>query len=129
MDGAGKIAGTGEITRSAQQHGGVAVMAAGMHLAGELRFIGPVGNFRHGQRIHVGAKTDAAGAVAHLQSTDHAGAAQAAMHLHSRPFEKIGDDGAGSLLFKAQFRMSVEIVAKLRQEWQVLTDAVQQSHG
>jgi hypothetical protein len=129
MHGAGKIAGLCEVTCSTQQHGGVAVMAAGMHLAGKFRFIGPVGHFRHGKRIHVGTQADAAGAVAHLQRGDHAGAAETAMHLQPGTLEKIGDDGAGSFLFEAQFGMRVQVVAKLRQEWQVLADAVQQSHG
>ncbi|MOA54895.1 hypothetical protein D3C78_1785900 [compost metagenome] len=66
MHGAGKIAGLCEVTRGTKQHGGVAVMSAGMHLAGKFRFIGPVGHLRHGKRIHVGAQADAAGAVANL---------------------------------------------------------------
>ncbi|MNY12040.1 hypothetical protein D3C86_1451020 [compost metagenome] len=51
------------------------------------------------------------------------------MHLQPGALEKIGDDGAGSLLFETQFRMRVQIMTKLRQEWQVLADAIQQSHG
>lgn len=129
MHGAGKVAGLGEVTRGTQQHRGVAVMTAGMHLAGKFRFIGPLGHLRHGQRIHVGPQADAAGAVTHLQRAHNAGTAETAMHLQPGALEQIGDDGAGSFLFETQFRMRVQIMTKLRQEWQVLTDPVQQSHG
>ena len=37
VDGAGEVAGLGEIARRTQQHGGVAVMAAGVHPAGTPR--------------------------------------------------------------------------------------------
>ncbi|QTK82611.1 Hypothetical protein AT6N2_L1918 [Agrobacterium tumefaciens] len=129
MHGAGKITGLGEVTCRTKQHGGVAIMAAGMHLAGKFRFIGPLGHLRHGKRIHVGPQADAARAVAHLQRADDAGAAETAMHLQPGALEKIGDDGARSLLFETQFRMGVQIMTKLRQKWHVLADPVQQSHG
>ncbi len=57
-DRAGEIAGLGKIFRGAEQHGGVAVMAAGMHLAGILRGVGFAGDFADGQRVHVGAQAD-----------------------------------------------------------------------
>ena len=129
MHGAGKIAGLCEVTRRTQQHGGVAVMAAGMHLAGEFRFVGAVWDLRHGKGIHVCAKTNAARAVAHLQRADHAGAAETAVHLQPGALKQIGDDGARSFLFETQFRMRVQIMTEFRQEWQVLADPVQQSHG
>ncbi len=53
---AGEIAGLGKITRSPKQHRGVAVMAAGMHLARRLRCVGQIGCFLDRQRIHVGAQ-------------------------------------------------------------------------
>jgi hypothetical protein len=56
--GAGEGAGLGEVARGAEQHGGVAVMAAGVHLAGRLRGIGGAGLFQNGQRVHVGAQAD-----------------------------------------------------------------------
>ena len=56
--GAGEIARLGEIARGAEQHGGVAVMAAGVHLAGHRRLVGEVGRLLDRQRVHVGAQPD-----------------------------------------------------------------------
>ena len=53
-----EIARLGEIFRGAQQHGGVPVMAAGMHLAGDLGRVGHVGRLLDRQRVHVGAQAD-----------------------------------------------------------------------
>ena len=52
---AGEIARFGEIAGGAQQHRGVAVMAAGVHLAGVFRGIRQIGRLLDRQRIHVGA--------------------------------------------------------------------------
>jgi hypothetical protein len=41
--------------RSRQQHGGVAVVAAGVHLAGVFAGVGKRVGFVHWQCIHVGA--------------------------------------------------------------------------
>ena len=38
--GAGEVARLGEVARGAEQHGGVAVVAAGVHLAGHRRLVG-----------------------------------------------------------------------------------------
>jgi hypothetical protein len=53
--GAGEIARLSEIFGGAEQHGGVAVMAAGVHLAGNGRFVGQAGLFFERQRVHIGA--------------------------------------------------------------------------
>ncbi len=57
-DGTGEIAGLGEIFRGAEQHRGVPVMAAGMHMARRLRRIGLAGFLDDRQRVHVGAQPD-----------------------------------------------------------------------
>ena len=56
--GAGEIARLGEIFGGAEQHRGVAVMAAGVHLAGHRRFIRQAGLLLDRQRIHVGAQAE-----------------------------------------------------------------------
>ena len=56
--GAREIAGFGEVFGRAEKHRGVAVMAAGMHLAGALRGIGLAGRLEDRQRVHVGAQAD-----------------------------------------------------------------------
>ena len=62
--GAGEIAGFGEIFGGAEQHGGVAVMAAGVHLARHCRFVGQAGFLLDRQRVHVGAQPDHLAAAA-----------------------------------------------------------------
>ena len=54
--GAVEVARLGEIFRGAEQHGGVAVVAAGVHLAGVLRLVGQAGGLLDRQRVHVGAQ-------------------------------------------------------------------------
>ena len=56
--GAVEIARLGQVFGGAQQHGGMTVMAAGMHLAGSSRLVGQVGRLLDGKRVHVGAKAD-----------------------------------------------------------------------
>ncbi|ENN84487.1 hypothetical protein RHSP_72357 [Rhizobium freirei PRF 81] len=118
----------GEMAGGADQHGRVAIMPTGMHLAGNGGFIGTVGLLRHGQRVHVGAKTDAARAVADLQRADDAGLAEAAMHRQPGLFQQGGDDAAGALLFEAKFGMGMEVAAKRREEREILSDLLGQRH-
>ena len=56
--GAGEVARLGQVFGGAEQHGGVAVMAAGVHLAGHRRPVGDVGRLLERQRVHVGAQPD-----------------------------------------------------------------------
>ena len=50
---AGEVAGVGEILGGAEQHGGVAVVAAGVHLARHGRFVRDRGRFLDRERVHV----------------------------------------------------------------------------
>ena len=61
--GAGEAARLGEVVRGAEQHGGVAVMAAGVHLARRLGGPGLAGLLVDRQRVHVGAEADDAAAA------------------------------------------------------------------
>src|SRR5438552_2456608 len=75
MHGAVEIPGLREIARGAQQHGGMAVMAAAVEAAGNGRAPSQIGIFFHRQRIHVGAQANASAAAAlALEHADHAGA-------------------------------------------------------
>ena len=82
-----EVARLGEIARRAEQHGGVAVMAAGVHHARPGRLVGHVVRLEDRQRVHVGAQPDRHRAVAFAQHADHAGAADAAMHLDAELLE------------------------------------------
>jgi hypothetical protein len=54
--GAGKVTRLGEISGGAQQHRGVPVMAAGMHLAGNGRLVRQARFLLERQRVHVSAQ-------------------------------------------------------------------------
>ena len=78
VDRAVEIAGLGQVLCRAKQHGGVAVMAAGMHDACVLRGIGRAGLLQDRQRVHVGAQADRAlRRAVPADHADHAGARQA----------------------------------------------------
>ena len=64
VDGAGEVAGLGEVARGAEQHRGVAVVAAGVHPARVPRGVGQAGRLLDRQRVHVGAQADRAAAGA-----------------------------------------------------------------
>src|SRR5690606_34838623 len=124
MYGAGEITALRKRTSGAEQHRRVAIVTAGMHLALYRRLVRPVGKLRHGQRVHVGAKADGAGAVAHLQRADDAGSPKAPMHGCSCLLQQAGDDPAGADLLEAEFRMGVKITAQFGEERNVGFDRI-----
>ena len=71
----------------AQQHGGVAVMATGVHTAGIPRAMLEIVGFIHRQAVHVGAQSDRLQRIALAQGSDDAGLAQAAGDLEA-PFRQ-----------------------------------------
>jgi hypothetical protein len=73
--------GLGEVLGGAEQHGGMPVVAAGMHAPGMLRAVGEFIQLVQVQRIHIGAQPDRPVAGANLQGADDAGLGQATMHL------------------------------------------------
>ena len=97
---AGEIAGLGEIARRAEQHRGMAVMAAGVHQAGVLGGIRQIGRFLDRQRVHVGAQPDhldvaLAGGLAALDDAHHAGPAEAGDDFVAAEFpQPVGDKAA-----------------------------------
>ncbi len=112
--GAVEIAGLGEMLGRAQQHGGVAVMAAGVHHARVLGSEGHARSLQDRQRIHVGTQADglAGGHVAAADHADHAGAADAGDDLvAAEGAQLIGDDAGGAMHLVEQFGVLVEIVA------------------
>src|SRR6202171_4490002 len=88
----------------------MAVMAATMEAAGGGRAPARVGVLLHRQRVHVGAQADAfsAGALA-LEHADHAGAAEAAMHLDAPLRQSVGDDAGSADFLEADLGMGMQI--------------------
>ena len=94
---------------SPQQHGCMAVMATGMHLAGHSRGPGLAGCFRDRQRIHVGAQADNLAIVPALapDDADNAGAPDAGHHFVNAegPIAEV----EANILRELQYQSSLEL--------------------
>ena len=117
----------------AQQHGGVAVMAAGMHAALVLADVIEGIDFRDRQRVHVGADADAAAGIVlaaalAVDAGHDAGLAQAPVHGQAQGGEICGDFVAGAVLFVLELRIGVQIAAKTEQCAEVRSDIWCRSH-
>ena len=99
----------GKAFGSAKKHRGMPIVTAGMHDARHLRDMVMCAGLRDWKGIHIGPKRNRAVSSAFAQHTNDACA-----HVNFKPeFAKfVRDDGLGSRFLKAQFRMSVKIVAK-----------------
>ncbi len=130
VDGAGEVARLGEVARGAEQHGGVAVMAAGMHAVLVGALVGQViVELGHGQSVHVGAQADLPVAGPAMDHAHDAGLAEAAMHLDAPGFQLLGDDAGGANLLEADLRMGMEVAPPFRHLGMELGDAVDDGHG
>ena len=114
-DGAVEAAFLGEELRRAEQHGGVAVMAAGVHRAGILRAVVLRALFGDAQGIHVGPQRDGPVAAAAFERADDAGAAHAFGDLVEAELPQLGgDEGAGARLLEAELGMGVQVTPPSR---------------
>ena len=108
--GAVETALLGEELGRPEQHGGVAVMAAGVHRAGVLRTVGLRSLFGDAQGVHVGPERNRSVAAAAFQRADDARAADALGHLVEAELPQLGgDEGARALLLEAELWMGVQI--------------------
>ncbi|MNS20533.1 hypothetical protein D3C72_522720 [compost metagenome] len=105
-----ELPGRRQVARGAKQHGGMPVMAAGVHAALVLAAVRGAGSLVDGQRVHVGAQAQAAWAAAIAQYADHAGLADTGVHFIAPFFEQLGNQRRSAAFFEAQFRVSVDIV-------------------
>ena len=111
MHRAVEVAGFGQVAGGAQQHGGVAVMAAGMHHAGVLRAVFELVGLGHRQRVHVRPDADCAWRVAVVQGAHQAGAGDAARDLYPPRRKLFSHEIAGAVLAEGQFGVHVDIAA------------------
>ena len=113
---ADEVAATREFCRRAQQHGGVAVMAASVHAAFVPRAVREPVLLDDGQGVQIGAQADAARSasfvVAIAQHAHHARARQATMHFQTQGLQVAGHHIAAAMLREGQFRMRVQVVAQ-----------------
>ncbi|BCH16315.1 hypothetical protein MesoLjLa_31660 [Mesorhizobium sp. L-2-11] len=97
-------AGLAEQSGRAEQHGGVAVMAAGVHHALVPGRIGQAGPLDNRKRIQLGAKTDGACARAAAQDADNPGAADPLMHLiEAEGAQFLGNETCRFVLVESEF--------------------------
>ena len=133
--GAGEIARLGEVFGGSQQHRGVAVVAAGVHLAGHRRLIRQAGLLLERQRIHVGAQPHhlAAGlatGLAAADDADDAGAADAGHHLVAAEIlELFRHRGGRAMHVVLQLRMHMHVAAPGGDLVVQVGDAIDDRHG
>ena len=109
-----KITVLGQVLGGRQQHGGVAVVTAGVHLAWSGTGVRELVELLHGQRVHVGSQPDAATAsatVAPMNDADHAGGTHAAVHFDAPAAELLCHHFGGTKLFKTQLRVRMNIAS------------------
>jgi hypothetical protein len=129
IDRAVEVARLGEIARRTEQHGGVAVVTAGMHHAGLGRFVWQLVRFHDRQCVHVGAQPDRHRAVALAQHTDDTGATDCTVHLDAERFQLSCHDVRGAMLLEAELGVCVEILADRGQLRMIGLDAVERAHA
>ncbi|MNN29482.1 hypothetical protein D3C81_1430860 [compost metagenome] len=100
-----------KVVRRAEQHRGMPVVAACMHLARMLRAMAEGVGLLQRQGVHVGAQADGARAAAVADHPDKPGGAEAAMHFDAPRLEVARDHVGRALFFEAEFRMGVDIAA------------------
>src|SRR5690606_31472322 len=98
-----EIAGLRKIFRGAEQHDGMAVMAAAMHLAVDARAMRKIIFLLQVKRIHVRAKADGAVAITALERADDAGLGEAAVHFDSKARQLFGNKVGGFMFFESRF--------------------------
>ena len=129
VDRAVEVARLGEIARRAEQHRGVPVMAAGMHHARPGRLVRHLVRLEDRQRVHVGAQPDRDRPIALAQHADHAGPADAAMHLDAERLELLRHDVGGAVLGEPDLRMRMEVAPLRGQIGMVALDTIDRLHG
>ena len=130
-DRAVEIAGFGQVFRSPQQHGGMSVMAAGVHGVRGFGSVVKAGLFVNRQRIHVGAQADdLAGRVrAAFDDTDDAGAADPCHHLVTAKIAQFfGDKGRSAVGFKQNLGVFVQVASPGGDFGQKFGEAVLDGH-
>ena len=102
-----------QVVRGGQQHGGVAVVAAGVHHAVFAAGPGGAGGLGDRQGVHVGAQADGAVRCAALELPHHAGATQTGGDLVTPGAQLRRHQGGGATLLERQFRVAVDVAAQI----------------
>ena len=127
-----EVAVLGEVLRSGEQHGGVAVVAAGVHLARVLAGVGKGVVLLHGQGIDVGAQADgpaALAAIAAVHDAHHPGGAQPPVNGNAPFGELVRHHVGGAHLFEAQLGVGMDVPAHGGDAGGLRQDGIDQFHG
>jgi hypothetical protein len=111
VNGPVELSGLGQRPGGAEQHGGVSVMPAGMHPAGDLGLVGHARRFLDGKRVHVGPDPDGTAGSPSRQRPNHACAAKPFRDLQTQRGERSGNEGRRLMFLKCQLRIAVQVVA------------------
>ena len=115
VDGAVEVAGLGQVAGGTQQHGGVPVMAAGVHPAGPARPMRESVGLLDRQGIHIGAQADRGAAAPAHDHRHHAGAADAGVDLvEAEGAQLLGHERRGLALLEAELRPLVQVAPPRR---------------
>src|SRR5262249_16445636 len=111
--GAVEVARFLQVAGRTEQHGRVAVVAAGVHAPGMRRLVRDVGGLVHRQAVPVGPQADraAARALPALDYADHAGLRDPAVHFDAPSRQPLGDDLRGAALLERELRVRVNVAA------------------
>ena len=131
INGAIEIAGLSQILRSAKQHGGMPIMAAGMHFPRNFGGIRQAGFFQDRQRINIGAQPNRTTIInAPADHAHNAGLGNAGHHLITTKLTQLfGDDAGSAYLLQPQFRVFMKIPPPGGHFRVEFSDAVDDRHG
>ena len=121
--------GLGEVARGGEQHRGMAVVAAGMHLPGVRRAMLEVIGLVYGQRVHVSPQPDLPRSTSGAQHPDHARASDPGVHFAAKLSELLRDDAGRAAFLEPKLRMRVDVAAPARQLILGDCDRFEQVHG
>ena len=111
VHGAVEILPLGDDRGRPEQHGGMPVMAAGMHHAGGLALVFEPGFLEDRQRIEIGTDADASRTAAVAQRGDDARLGKAAGHFIAQCLEPLGNIVRCVEFRQADLRVLVEMMA------------------
>ena len=127
----GEVTRLRQIPRRAEQHRGMSVVAARMHVSRRRGLVGQIVRLEDRQRVHIGAQADGlARASLAADHSDNAGPADAGDHLVAaeRP-EPLGDEPGGPVNVVTQLRMRMQIAPPFGELGMEIGDAVYGRHG
>ena len=106
----------------------MAIMPAGVHLAGMAAGMGELVELLQRQGVHIGPQADGTRAVAALDDADHPGLAQTTVHRDA-PFGKFCSNHVGGAHFlKTKFGVGVQVAANRNDFSRSANDGVEKVH-